>query len=87
MNVRTIWRRAVVVCFLALIGSLTGVITAQEYRARVQGIVTDPSHAAVANAKVALRNISTGVESVRQTDSSGHYLFDFVLPGAYSVTV
>jgi len=27
------------------------------------------------------------VEVVRQTDAAGHYLFDFVLPGKYNVTV
>ena len=72
---------------LALTGLLTGIATAQDYRAKVQGIVTDPSQAAVAGAKVSLKNTNTAVENVRQTDSSGHYLFDFVQPGTYSVTV
>jgi len=70
---------------LALTGLLTGIATAQDYRAKVQGIVTDPSQAAVMDAKVTLKNINTGVENARQTDSTGHYLFDFVQPGTYSV--
>ncbi len=60
---------------------------AQDYRGKVQGIVTDPSQAAVVGAKVTLRNVNTGVESVRQTDTSGAYVVDFVNPGTYSVSV
>jgi hypothetical protein len=60
--------------------------SAQEYRARIQGTVTDPSQAAVAGATVTLRNVNTGVENVRQTDAAGHYLFDLIIPGTYSVT-
>lgn len=61
--------------------------SAQDYRGKVQGTVTDPSQAAVAQANVTLRNINTGIETVRTTDGEGHYLFDFVIPGTYSVSV
>src|SRR5579883_1775722 len=73
--------------WLALLCLPAGISLAQEYRGRVQGIVTDPSQAAVVGAKVTLRNIATGIEAVRDTDSTGHYLFDFVQPGTYSVAV
>jgi hypothetical protein len=69
----------------AILTAFTGVVFAQDFRARVQGIVTDPSQAAVVGASVTLKNINTGVESVKQTDSSGRYLFDFVQPGTYNV--
>ena len=62
-------------------------LIAQDYRARVQGVVTDSSQAAVVGAKVALLNIDTGIEVTRQTGDSGQYLFDFVAPGSYAVTV
>jgi hypothetical protein len=55
----------------AILTAFTGVVFAQDFRARVQGIVTDPSQAAVVGASVTLKNINTGVESVKQTDSSG----------------
>ena len=58
---------------------------AQDYRARVQGIVADSSQAAVAGAKVTLRNVNTGVEATRETGATGHYIFDFVEPGTYSI--
>ncbi|MBI4904747.1 MAG: TonB-dependent receptor [Acidobacteria bacterium] len=58
----------------------------QDYRARVQGTVTDSTNAAVAQATVTLRNVSTQTATVRSTDDTGHYLFDFVEPGAYTLT-
>ncbi|HZT29823.1 MAG TPA: TonB-dependent receptor [Bryobacteraceae bacterium] len=76
-------------CFQAGILSL-GVVCAlwaQDYRARVQGIVTDASQAAVVGAKVTLQNENTGVEATRLTGENGQYLFDFVEPGAYAVIV
>ena len=32
-----------------------------------------------------LRNINTGVESTRETDATGRYIFDFVEPGTYTI--
>ncbi len=61
--------------------------SAQEYRGRVQGIVTDSSDAVVVGATVTLKNVNTGVAMVRATDTTGHYLFDLIEPGTYSVTV
>ncbi len=60
---------------------------AQSYRGRVQGVVTDPTKAVINNATVTLTNVATGVAVVRQTSGTGLYLFDFVDPGTYSVTV
>lgn len=61
----------------------TGAIVAQEYRGRVQGIVTDSTDAVVAGAVVRLNNSGTGVSVTRTTDPIGHYLFDLVEPGTY----
>src|ERR1700730_3280675 len=74
---------------VSLIAALLAVGTApaQQDRGRVQGTVTDASQAAAPEATVTLRNVNTGIESVRQTDAAGHYLFDFVQPGTYSVAV
>jgi len=59
----------------------------QDYRSRVQGTVTDSSGAAIVAANVTLQNTDTGVEAVRTTNEAGHYLFDLVEPGTYTVTV
>jgi len=62
-------------------------LTAQEYRGRVQGSVTDITQATIPSATVTLTNVQTGVTSTRQTNEQGRYLFDLVLPGTYTVTV
>ena len=67
---------------LCILGACLG----QDYRARVQGLVTDATQASVAGTKVSLRNINTGVETTRQTDATGRYIFDFVEPGTYTIT-
>ena len=66
---------------------LAGPAAGQEYRAKVQGIVTDPSQAAIVGAKVTLRNVNTGVEDSKETDTTGRFIFDFVQPGSYTVAV
>src|ERR1700730_4312464 len=60
---------------------------AQDYRARVEGIVTDESKAVIAGATVTLLNVKTGIKTVRKTSETGLYLFDLVDPGEYSVTI
>ena len=75
---------AVVVVLALLCG---GVAYGQDYRAKVQGLVTDSTQAAVVGAKVTLRNMGTGVEAVKQTEASGRYVFEFVTPGTYAVSV
>ncbi len=64
-----------------------GVCTAQNYRGRVQGVVTDQTQAVVPEAKVTLTNVKTSVSSTQTTDATGRYLFDLVEPGEYTVQV
>jgi len=71
---------------ILLVLSFAVLLEAQEYRGRITGTVADSSRAAVPDAKVTLRNINTGVEMVKTTDATGIYLFDYVLPGMYTVT-
>lgn len=60
---------------------------AQEYRGRVEGLVTDASKAVIAGANVTLLNVKTGIRVVRPTSETGLYLFDLVDPGTYILTV
>ncbi|MEX2261762.1 MAG: TonB-dependent receptor [Bryobacteraceae bacterium] len=71
--------------FLCLVVCL-GVASAQDYRAKLQGIVTDSSDAAVVGSKVTIRNNGTGVTATRETGANGGYLFDNVEPGTYTVS-
>jgi len=71
----------------ALCALLTTMLVGQDTRAKVQGLVTDSSNAVIAGATVTLRNDDTAVQAQQQTSQVGVYLFDFVLPGNYTVTV
>src|SRR5207302_9175372 len=64
-----------------------GVLRGQDYRAMIQGDVTDPSQAVIVGAKVTLTNVNTGISATRETATNGRYIFDFVEPGTYTVTV
>ena len=57
-----------------------------QYSSNVQGLVTDQTQAAVVNATVHLRSVSTGIEETANTDSSGFYRFSSLAPGDYVVS-
>jgi hypothetical protein len=48
--------------------------------------VIDSTGATVSGARVAIRNISTGITAARETGQNGAYLFDNVEPGMYIVS-
>ena len=77
----------IVVCALSLLVLFASVMSAQEYRGRIQGSVRDASEAIIAGASVTLLNVNTGISTVRKTNDTGHYIFDLVEPGSYQVTV
>jgi hypothetical protein len=61
--------------------------SAQTFRGQVRGLVAEQSGAIIPGANVTLANINTGVNVTRQTDNTGLYVFDFVEPGNYTITV
>jgi hypothetical protein len=61
-------------------------VLAQDYRAKVQGVVTDSSDAAIPGARITLLNNGTGIAATRVAGPAGAYLIDNVEPGAYTVT-
>ncbi|MBL8233725.1 MAG: TonB-dependent receptor [Bryobacterales bacterium] len=71
--------------------SLTGLLVAtvlclaQDFRGRVQGIVTDPTNSAIPQATVTLINANTKTATTRTTGADGRFLFDYVDPGTYSL--
>ena len=60
--------------------------SAQDIRARLQGLVSDPSGGVLPGATVVLTNDGTGVKNTRTTNADGRFLFDFVESGTYSVS-
>ena len=58
-----------------------------QFSGSIQGIVTDPSGAAVPQAKVTLRDTATSVVHETASTSSGEYQFTSLAPGRYQVSV
>ena len=63
------------------------VALAQIDRAVLEGTVTDPSGAKVAEAEVHVLAVATGITQERKTNSSGYYRFPGLAVGRYSVTI
>jgi hypothetical protein len=66
---------------------LVAAMFAQDTRGKVRGVINDSSQAVVAGANITLRNDNTGVQSTAQSNQVGQYLFDFINPGNYTLTV
>lgn len=79
--------RAIVVGLLVLTLTGAGRVAAQTSMGTVDGTVTDTSGAVVPGATVTLTNTATNVQTVRQTNQNGYYVFVGVRPGSYEVTV
>jgi hypothetical protein len=58
-----------------------------QYRASIQGVVTDPQGNTVSNATVTLKNLETNQLSTATTNDSGVYNFNSLPPSHYSITV
>jgi hypothetical protein len=52
----------------------------------ISGVVADPSGAVIPNAKISIKNISTGFTRAFSTDAVGFYTAPNLLPGVYEVT-
>jgi predicted heme/steroid binding protein len=88
MRIRTLRgiARAVVLCLL--VAGLEGTFEkayGQSDLGRISGFITDPSGAAVPNAKIRVRNQS-GVERQATTNESGYYVISNIPAGFYTMT-
>ncbi len=63
-----------------------GQLQAQAVNATLVGTVTDSSGAVVAQANVAITEVSTGIRRTTTTNESGNYVFSNLPPGVYDVT-
>jgi hypothetical protein len=62
-------------------------LLAQSFRGQVRGVVAVPSGEVLPGATVILANTGTGVTATKQAGAAGLFVFDFVEPGSYKVTV
>src|SRR5258708_18651996 len=58
-----------------------------QYRASIQGVVTDPQGAVVSGATVTLKNLETNQTVTAETNDNGIYNFNSLPPSRYSITV
>lgn len=82
MNLRASKLSGVVV-ILVLVSSF---LTAQDVGTSLFGTVTDASGKVVANAKVIIKNMTTGESTEAQTDSTGHFRVAGLAAGDYEVS-
>jgi hypothetical protein len=59
----------------------------QDTNASLSGTVTDPSNAAIPNAKLTLTNSATGFQSNFVSDETGAYTFRNLTPGTYKIEI
>ena len=80
---------ALLACSLISAVLMTGSAAAQSGlgSGRVEGTVTDESGATVAAAMITARGDATGLATVQTSDPSGHFLFPYLTPGTYHVSV
>lgn len=62
-------------------------LNAQEVRGTILGRISDQTDAPVAGAVVQVVNTATGVRSASTTNESGDYIFPFLIPGPYTLSV
>ena len=73
--------------FLVAFLSLACTSLLAQFTGSIQGVIQDPSGAAVAAAKITLVNQGTQVTTNGASDASGNYRFVSLAPGAYKITV
>jgi Carboxypeptidase regulatory-like domain/TonB-dependent Receptor Plug Domain/TonB dependent receptor len=75
------------VIFVALLLCCSIALEAQTITGSVNGTVTDPTGAVIANAKVTATNVDTGIETLSTTNTDGIYNIRFLQIGNYKVKV
>src|SRR5215468_9166040 len=75
------------VASLALLVALLSSVASAQFKASIQGTVTDSTGAVVSGAKVTLANKETGRKSEATASSEGLFRFSSLAPGGYKLSV
>src|SRR5215469_9557589 len=87
-NLRSIGSRFLILLVLVGLAVLSNnQLSAQEMGGNVTGTVFDSSGAAVPNADVEAKNLSTNLATMAKSSGAGTYRFDNLMPGSYQITV
>jgi hypothetical protein len=84
---RRILASPIVAVLLLFAGALAHNLYGQTWNSHLEGIVLDPSGAAVPAAALELRNAATGQVRQTQTDANGFYSFPFLPVGNYELEI
>lgn len=76
-----------VACALLATLLTPGLAPAQSWNSHLEGIITDPSGAAIPQAQVELKNRASGQVRRTRTDRGGYYTFPLLAVGVYDLTV
>ena len=74
-------------CFSLVLFGLSGIASAQQVFGSIVGTVTDPSGAAVNNAKVTMTDMAKGTKFDVTTNESGNYTKGQLIPDQYQVSI
>jgi hypothetical protein len=66
---------------------VSGMLAQTTTTGAINGIISDPTGAAVIGASVVLKNDATGATQTAKSGPSGSYRFDLIQPGAYTIDV
>src|SRR5690349_24850674 len=80
-------KQLLVVALLVLVFVSALPANAQTFRGSINGVVTDPSGAAVVGATVKAVETATNIEHATTTSSEGQFAFQDIALGLYKVTV
>src|SRR5271157_5472619 len=85
--VRRIFARPIIAALLLFAATLANDLYGQTWNSHLEGIVLDPSGAAVPATSLELRNPANGQARQTQTDANGFYSFPFLPVGNYELEI
>src|SRR5947207_13276697 len=86
---RLVQSSALAICRLLafMLFSTATFLCAQDFRATLEGDVSDPSGAGVANATVKATKLENNETKEAKTTAEGHYTIPYLNPGIYNIEV